>query len=61
MHWHENSRRFKQPQLAEQMGVTRQTNIALEAGKYTPSLTLALKITRTFSVSVEDMFQFDDQ
>ncbi len=49
-----------QQQLAEQVGVTRQTIIALEAGKYTPSLTLALKIARTFSVSVEDVFQFNE-
>ena len=50
-----------QQQLAEQVGVTRQTIIALEAGKYVPSLTLALRIARTFSVSVEDVFQFDDE
>jgi putative transcriptional regulator len=50
-----------QQKLAEQVGVTRQTIIALESGKYTPSLTLALKIARTFSVSVEDVFQFDEE
>lgn len=50
-----------QQQLAEQVSVTRQTIIALEAGKYAPSLTLALKIARAFSVSVEDVFQFDDE
>jgi putative transcriptional regulator len=49
-----------QQQLAERVGVTRQTIIALEAGKYTPSLTLAIKIARTFGVAVEEVFRFED-
>jgi len=49
-----------QQQLAERVGVTRQTIIALEAGKYTPSLTLAIKIARTFAVAVEEVFRFED-
>ncbi len=49
-----------QQQLAERVGVTRQTIIALEAGKYTPSLTLAIKIARTFGVTVEEVFQYDE-
>ena len=49
-----------QQQLAERVGVTRQTIIALEAGKYTPSLTLAIKISRTFGVTVEEVFQYDE-
>ena len=40
-----------QQQLADKAGVTRQTIIAIEAGKYAPSLTLAFKIAKTFGVS----------
>ena len=47
-----------QQQLAETVGVTRQTIIAMEANRYSPSLTLAFKIARAFGVSVEDVFQF---
>ena len=49
-----------QQQLAERVGVTRQTIIALEAGKYAPSLLLAFRIARAFGAGVEDVFQYDD-
>jgi putative transcriptional regulator len=49
-----------QQQLAEQVGVTRQTIIAIEANRYSPSLVLAFRIARTFGVSVEDVFQYSD-
>ncbi len=49
-----------QQQLAEQVGVTRQTIIALEGGKYAPSLLLAFRIARAFGVGVEDVFQYGD-
>ena len=49
-----------QQQLAERVGVTRQTIIALEAGKYVPSLLLAFRIARAFGAGVEDVFQYDD-
>ena len=48
-----------QQELADKAGVTRQTIIAIEAGKYAPSLPLAFRIARAFKVSVEDVFQFD--
>lgn len=48
-----------QQQLADKAGVTRQTIIAIEAGKYAPSLTLAFRISRTFGVKVEDVFQYE--
>jgi putative transcriptional regulator len=48
-----------QQALAERVGVTRQTIIALEAGKYTPSLLLAFRLAATFGVSVEDVFQYE--
>jgi putative transcriptional regulator len=49
-----------QQELAESVGWTRQTIIALEAGKYTPSLALAFAIARAFNVSVEDVFQYEE-
>jgi len=48
-----------QQELAERVGCTRQTIIALEAGKYVPSLTLAFRIARTFGVTVEEVFQYE--
>ena len=45
-----------QETLAEKVGVTRQTIIAMEKGNYTPSVLLALKLAEVFSVSVEDLF-----
>jgi putative transcriptional regulator len=48
-----------QQALAERVGVTRQTIIALEAGKYVPSLLLAFRLARAFGVGVEGVFQFD--
>tara|TARA_Y100001001_G_C7896747_1_gene270165 strand:+ start:602 stop:811 length:210 start_codon:yes stop_codon:yes gene_type:complete len=47
-----------QQALAERVGVTRQTIIALEAAKYSPSLELALKIAAVFGVPLEEVFQF---
>lgn len=49
-----------QAQLAERVGVTRQTIIALEAGKYVPSLALALNIARIFNQPVESVFQLEE-
>ena len=49
-----------QEALARACGVTRQTIIALEAGRYAPSLELAFRIARTFGVNVEDVFQWKD-
>ncbi len=48
-----------QQELADRVGVTRQTILALEAGKYNPSLELAFRIARSFQVSVEEIFQFE--
>ena len=49
-----------QQDLANRVGVTRQTIIALEAGKYVPSLLLAFRLARAFGVNVEDVFQYHD-
>ena len=48
-----------QQQLADKAGVTRQTIIAIESGKYTPSLLLAFRIARAFGLSVEEVFGYD--
>ena len=45
-----------QEELAEAVGVTRQTIIAVEKGNYTPSVLLALKIAKFFSKSIEEIF-----
>ncbi|MCP4258655.1 MAG: helix-turn-helix transcriptional regulator [Planctomycetes bacterium] len=50
-----------QQQLADKAGVTRQTIIAMESGRYAPSLPLAFKIARTFGVSIEDVFQYENE
>lgn len=47
-----------QEELANKVGVTRQTIIALEAQKYYPSLELAFKIAHVFGVKLEDVFQY---
>jgi putative transcriptional regulator len=49
-----------QQALAERVGVTRQTIIALEAGKYVPSLLLAFRLARAFGVGVEEVFTYDE-
>ena len=48
-----------QQELAERAGVTRQTIIAIEGGRYTPSLELAFRLVRTFDVGVEDLFRWN--
>jgi putative transcriptional regulator len=54
-----NQRSLAQGQLAEAMGVSRQTINSIENERYTPSLPLAIALARYFGVSVEEMF--DDQ
>ena len=49
-----------QQELAARSGVTRQTIIALEAGKYSPSLVLAFRIAGVFGAGVEEVFQIED-
>lgn len=48
-----------QQQLADSVGVTRQTVIAIEKGNYTPSVLLAIKIAKFFKKSVEEIFAYD--
>ena len=48
-----------QEDLAKKAGVTRQTIIALEAQKYSPSLELAFRITKAFGIPLEQVFQYN--
>ncbi|MDD1708239.1 MAG: helix-turn-helix transcriptional regulator [Methanoregulaceae archaeon] len=49
-----------QEALANDLGVTRQTILAIEKGKYDPSLVLAFKIARYFGVSIDEIFIFSE-
>lgn len=49
-----------QQELADRVGVTRQTVLSIEKGKYTPSVALALQIARVFDVAVEDLFRLTE-
>ena len=53
--------RMTQQQLAEAIGVSRQTINAIESGKFVPSTVLALKMARIFEKPVEDLFMLDDE
>ena len=50
-----------QQELADRVGVTRQTIIALEAGKYVPSLLLAFRLAAAFGVRIEEVFQYEER
>ncbi|MER1986687.1 MAG: helix-turn-helix transcriptional regulator [Solibacillus sp.] len=52
---------FSQDGLAEKLGVSRQTIISLEKGRYNPSLTLAFKIARLFHCHIEDLFIYEEE
>jgi len=52
-------RDWSQAELAERLGVSRQTVNALETGKYDPSLPLTFKIAHIFQLSIEEIFQYD--
>ena len=51
---------MKQGELAEKVGVRRETIIRLERGQYNPSLKLAMDIAKVFGTDVEDRFSFSD-
>lgn len=54
-----NNSEMTQQELADKLGVSRQTIIAIEAGKYSPTLELAFRIANIFNVSLEEVFQFN--
>ena len=49
-----------QAELADRVGVTRQTIIAIEQGRYSPSLEMAFQIARAFSVPLNNVFQYPE-
>ena len=49
-----------QAELADRIGVTRQTVIAIEQGRYSPTLEMAFRIARVFRVPLDDVFQYPD-
>jgi putative transcriptional regulator len=49
-----------QAELADRIGVTRQTIIAIEQGRYSPSLEMAFQIAQAFNVSLDEVFQYPD-
>lgn len=54
-------RGIKQEELAQAMGVSRQTIGSLENGRYNPSITLAIKLARYFGMTVEDIFIYEEE
>ena len=50
-----------QEDLAKKIGVTRQTILAIEKGRYVPSLDLAFKISRHFGVNIEEIFNYSEE
>ena len=50
-----------QRELAAKVGCTRQTILLLERGRYSPSLALAFRIARTFSLTVDEVFRFEGE
>lgn len=53
--------KMTQQQLAESVGVSRQTINAIELGKFIPSTVLALKISKTFGKTVNEVFELEDK
>ena len=54
-------KKLTQQDLANLLGVTRQTIISLENGRYNPSLKLAMDIAKVFSLPVEEIFRFEEE
>ncbi|MEH7130879.1 helix-turn-helix transcriptional regulator [Neobacillus drentensis] len=55
-----NHDEMTQQQLADKVGVTRQTIVALEKGNYSPSLELAFRIAHAFNLQLEEVFYYGD-
>ncbi|CBZ02386.1 transcriptional regulator, Cro/CI family [Clostridium botulinum H04402 065] len=51
---------MKQIDLAEKIGVRRETIVHLENGRYNPSLKMAMDIAKVFNATVEELFKFED-
>ena len=53
-------KKLTQQDLANLLGVTRQTIISLENGRYNPSITLAFKLAHTYNMHIEDIFIYEE-
>jgi putative transcriptional regulator len=58
---HRARQNMTQEQLAEKLGVSRQTVIAIESGRYLPSLGLAFRLAAVFGVKIEELFTPDEE
>lgn len=56
-----NANEMTQQELADKTGVTRQTIVAIENGKYSPTLELAFRIARVFNIPLDEVFSFNDE
>jgi len=56
-----NAGEMTQAQLAEKLGITRQTVIAIEQGKYSPSLEVAFQIVQVFNVPLDEVFEYPNE
>lgn len=61
LEWLRKQRGVRQEDLAQALGVSRQTIISLEKGKYNPSLALAFKLARYFGLPIEEIFDDSDE
>lgn len=58
IHVYRATKRMRQQELADLVGVSRQTIIQLERNRYNPSMLLAYSIAKVFDVTIEDLFDF---
>lgn len=58
---HRLAAELTQEQLAGQLGVTRQTLLAIENGKYSPNLELALRMARILGITIDDLFSLPEE
>lgn len=56
-----SAREMTQEELAARVGVSRQTIISIESGRYNPSIILAFKIARAFELTIEDVFIYEEE
>ncbi|EGT5163464.1 MULTISPECIES: helix-turn-helix transcriptional regulator [Bacillota] len=60
IHVYRATKRMSQQELADLVGVSRQTIIQLERNRYNPSMLLAYSIAKVFDVAIEDLFDFEE-
>ena len=61
IHGYRATKRMTQQELADLVGVSRQTIMQLERNRYNPSMLLAYSIARVFDVTIEDLFEFREE